>query len=91
MSKNPEKRTWTEEIQVAANQAADRVRELVAEGNVRRIIVRKPDGEVLVDLPLTESVLAAGAFTLIAPGLALLGAGAAVLTRVSIEVVRESP
>lgn len=44
MSEKPKTgRTWTEEIEVAANELVDRVKELVQEGNVRRLIIRTPD------------------------------------------------
>lgn len=78
-----------EELEMAGNELIDRVKELIAEGNVRRLIIRKEDGEILMELPLTPSVVAGGA--VLAMGgwmLAALGAVAAFLTRVRVEVVR---
>ena len=89
MSDDPVKRerTWSEEIVVAGNQLVDRVKELVAEGNVRRLIIRKPNGESLMEIPLTAGVAVGGVFTVMAPILAALGALAAMLAEVKIEVV----
>ena len=59
MSEQPEKeeRTWTEEIEVTGRELVDRVKELIEQGNVRRLIIRKSTGEVLLELPLTTSVV----------------------------------
>ena len=43
--------TWTEEIVVAGGELVDFVQKVVREGNVRRLIIKKPDGEVLLEVP----------------------------------------
>lgn len=86
-----EKRTITEELEVAGNQVVQRVQELVAEGNVRRLIIRSTDDNVLLEVPLTVGAVAGGALVLAAPWLAALGAFAALVARVKIEIVRENP
>jgi hypothetical protein len=58
------------------------------EGNVRRIITRNEEDEVVMEVPLTAGVVVGGAVTIVAPVLAALGALAALLTHVKIEVVR---
>lgn len=83
-----EKRSWTEEIEITANELVDRVKELIEEGNVRRLIIRKADGDVLLEVPLTAGVAVGGAVTLVAPVLAALGAMAALLVKVRVEIVR---
>jgi hypothetical protein len=90
MSDEPERRerTWSEEIVVAGGELVERVKQLVREGNVRRLVVRKATGEVLLEIPLTAGVAVGGAVTLLAPVLAALGALAALLTEVKLEVVR---
>jgi repressor of nif and glnA expression len=80
--------TFTEQIEIAASELVDRTKELIEEGNVRRIIIRSQDDEVLLEVPLTAGVVVGGAVTIVAPVLAALGALAALLTRVKIEVVR---
>ncbi len=84
----PQQRTWTQEIEVAGEQLVSRVKELVAEGNVRRLIIRAPDGAKLLEIPLTMGVVAGGVVTVIWPWLAALGAIAGLVTRVRIEVIR---
>ena len=81
-------RTWTEEIEVAGRELVDKVKELVREGNVRRVIIRKENGESILEIPLTAGVAVTGGIALFAPIWAALGAMAALLARLKIEVVR---
>ena len=80
--------TWTENIEIAGSELVDRTKELIAEGNVRRLIIRNQDDEKLLEVPLTTGVVVGGTFTVLAPILAALGAMAALLARVKVEVVR---
>lgn len=83
-----EHRTWTEEIELFGDEMVDRIKSLIAEGNVRRLIIRTPDDRVLLEVPLTAGVAVGGVVTLVAPVLAALGALAALLARVKVEIVR---
>src|SRR5918998_1850970 len=80
--------TFTEHIEIAASDLVDRTKELIEEGNVRRLIIHNQEGEVLMEVPLTAGVVVGGAVTIVAPVLAALGGLAALLTHVKIEVVR---
>ena len=80
--------TFTEQIEIASSDLVERTKELIEEGNVRRIIIRNEEDEVLMEVPLTAGVVVGGAVTIVAPVLAALGALAALLTHVKIEVVR---
>jgi hypothetical protein len=44
---------WTEQIEIAGSELVDRTKELIEEGNVRRLIIRNPDDEKLLEVPLT--------------------------------------
>ena len=81
-------RTWTEEIQVAGSELVERVKELVAEGNVRRVVLRTPDDRMLLEIPLTAGVAVGGVVTVLSPVLAALGALAALVAKVKVEIVR---
>lgn len=86
---SPQKRTWTQHIDVAGDQLIAKVRHLAAEGQVRRIRITEPDGDLVLEVPLTIGAIAGGALALAAPFLAVIGALAAVVTRVKIEVTRD--
>lgn len=83
------KKTLSEEIEVAGNQLVDQVKRLVEQGNIRRLILRNADDNVIIEMPLTVGAVAGGAIVLAAPWLAALGAFAALVARVKIEIIRE--
>lgn len=84
------KRTVVEEIEVAGNQLVDRVKELAREGSVRRMRIVADDGDVFLETPLNIGLAVGGVVALAAPWLAILGAIAALVTKVKIEVEREA-
>jgi hypothetical protein len=74
---------YREEIQVQGSNLADTVKELLHEGNVRRIIIRHKD-RTIIEIPVTVGIVG----TLLVPKLAAAGAIGALLTHSTIEVVR---
>jgi len=77
------KKFSTEELRVSGSQLVDKVKELIHEGNIRRIVI-KQDGRSVMELPLT--VAAVG--VVLAPVLAAVGAFAALVSNASIVVER---
>ena len=78
----------TERVTIAGSELVDYVKGVINEGNVRRLIIRKPDGDLLLEVPLTAGIAVSGALTLMAPVLAALGAMAALVAQVQVEIVR---
>ncbi len=74
-----------EEIKVAGGNLKAKLKELIHEGNVRRIVIRNPEGRTLLDIPLSAGV--AGAALL--PFWAAIGTVAALATDYTIGVVRD--
>ena len=83
-----EEHTWTEQIEITGSELVERTKELIDEGNVRRLIIRNHDDEILLEVPLTAGVAVGGVLTVVAPVLAALGAMAALLAQVKVEIVR---
>jgi hypothetical protein len=75
-------KTTTEEFKVEGSRLLDKVKELIHEGNVRRITIKDKTGKEIVAFPLTIGVVG----TLIAPVLAAVGALAALLTECTLVV-----
>ena len=75
---------FVEEIQVLGRDLVDKVKSLVHEGNVRRIIVRDEQGNTFVEIPVT--VAAVG--VVLAPVLAAVGAISALVAKFTVVVVR---
>jgi hypothetical protein len=74
----------TEEIEVEGEGLLAKIKELVREGNVRRVTIKNEEGKVVVEFPLTIGVVGA----LLAPTLAAVGAVAALVTNCTIVVER---
>lgn len=72
---------------VQSEHLMDRVKALIDEGNVRRIILKK-EGRVLVEFPLSVGIGGAAAAVLVAPMLAAVGAIAALVSEVEVVVER---
>ncbi len=76
----------SETFKVSGEKLISKVKELIKEGNVRRIIIKDKNEKTIVEFPLTIGVVG----TLISPVLAGIGAIAALVTECSITVERES-
>lgn len=72
----------TEEFRVDGEELLAKVKNLIKEGNIRRVIIKDKDGKVVFEIPLTFGVVGA----LIAPQLAAIGAIAALLTEATVVV-----
>jgi len=77
----------TEEHRVPGENLVRKIKEIIREGNVRRISIRNEDGKELIEVPLSIGVVG----TLMLPAWAAIGAIAALVTNCSIVVEREEP
>ncbi len=77
--------TKKESYEVRGEEVIKKVKELIKEGNVRRIIIKDKKDKVLVEFPLTIGVVGA----VLAPVLAAVGAIAALVAECTISVERE--
>lgn len=75
-----------ERITVAGEDLLRTVKDIIAEGNVRRITIKDKSGRSVVELPLTVGVVGAA----LAPVLAAVGAIAALVTECTITVERQT-
>ena len=71
-----------EEFIISGSELIDKIKELIHEGNIRRIIIKNEQGQSIIEIPLTLGVVGAA----IAPVLAAVGAIAALVTKMSIVV-----
>ncbi|HVP92053.1 MAG TPA: DUF4342 domain-containing protein [Terriglobales bacterium] len=80
--KKSEKKTRTEEFRVESAEIAEKIKEIIHEGNVRRIILKDAEGKTFLEIPLTVGVVGA----VVAPILAAVGAVAALASSLTIVV-----
>lgn len=72
----------TEEFRVDGEKLISRIKELIHEGNIRRISIKDKEGKTVMEIPVTLGVVG----VLLAPQLAAIGAIAALLTEATVVV-----
>ena len=75
----------TEEFRVEGGEIMDKVKELLKEGNTRKIVIKNEKGEQLIAIPVTVGAVG----VLLAPVAAAVGAMAALLTKCTIVVEKK--
>ena len=78
---------FVEQFQVLGRDLVDKVRQLIHEGNVQRIIIKDTQGHTFLEIPVT--VAAVG--VVLAPVLAAVGAISALVAKFTIVVERSEP
>jgi hypothetical protein len=76
----------TEEFHVNGEELLSKIKKLVHEGNIRKIIIKDKDGKVLIEFPLTIGVVG----MVLLPTLAAVGAVAALVTEATIVVEKDA-
>ena len=74
-----------EEITVKTDNLVAKVKELIKEGNVRKLIVRNEEGGTLLEIPITFAAIS----TIFFPYMAALGAVAAIASHAKIQIERK--
>ncbi len=78
----PGEKFRTEEFRISGEELLARIKKLVHEGDIRRIIIKDKDGKIVMEIPMTFGVVGA----LLAPQLAAIGAIAALITEATVVV-----
>ena len=74
-----------EEFEMKGEDLVKKVKELIREGNIRKITILDKKGKTIVEMPLTVGVVGA----VLVPPLAIIGVIAALVTECTIRVERE--
>ena len=77
-----EEKFRTEEFRVDGEQLLAKIKNLLKEGNIRRVIIKDKEGKTVFEIPLTFGVVG----VLLAPQLAAIGAIAALLTEATVVI-----
>jgi len=82
-----EKKTGSrkEEFKVKGSEVVDKIKDLIHEGNIRRIIIKNDDGKTMMEFPLTLGLVGVA----FAPVLAAVGALAALVAKLTLVVEKE--
>jgi Domain of unknown function (DUF4342) len=76
-----------EAVRLRGQAFVDKVKELIHEGNVRRVVIKNDEGRTIIEIPVTAGVVVA----VVAPVLTAIGAIAALASEWTIEVERSEP
>jgi hypothetical protein len=82
-----DEKTRTEEFKLNGGEIINKIKELIHEGNIRRIILKDEAGKTFLEIPLTVGLVGAA----FAPILAAVGAIAALVTKMTIVVEKVDP
>jgi hypothetical protein len=74
-----DKKSTFEQFEVAGDKLVETVKNLIHEGNVRRIILKREDGSALLEIPVNAGLVGLALTVAIAPVLLAIGAIAAVV------------
>ncbi len=77
-----EEKVETKEYRVAGDSLVSKIKELIHQGNIRRIIIKNDEGKVLIEIPLTVGVVGA----VLLPVWAAIGAIAALAANLTVVV-----
>jgi hypothetical protein len=83
---NEQPRPRTQEFTIDGDEVVAKVKELIHEGNIRRITIKNEEGRTMLEVPLTIGLIGAA----LLPVFAAIGAAAALATRCTIVVERET-
>jgi len=75
----------TEEFHVSGEELLSKIKSIIHEGNIRRVMIKDKEGKVLIEFPLTIGVVG----FILAPTLAAVGAIAALVTEATVVVEKE--
>jgi len=85
MPKKTEKKSCSDQFKVNGHEVLKKIKELIKEGNIRRLIIKNEKGKILMEVPMTFAFVG----TVFAPVLAAIGALAALVNQCTIEVERK--
>lgn len=85
MNDQQTQRTTTQEFSLSGDEVVHKVKELIHEGNIRRIIIKNEEGRTMLEVPLAIGLIGAA----LLPVLAAIGALAAIATRCTLVVERD--
>lgn len=81
--------TIFEEIHINSKDLLKRVKKLIKEGNIRRLIIKNKKGDVLLEMPLTMGAASIGGMMILTPYLAAISFIALMATEATILVERD--
>ena len=77
-------------VEVVGGELLGRVKAVIRAGNARRLVIRKPSGDALIEIPLTVGLAAGITMLYLAPVLTAVATIGVLFTKVRLDIVRTS-
>ncbi|MGD1941444.1 MAG: DUF4342 domain-containing protein [Leptolyngbyaceae cyanobacterium] len=87
---NPEARVTVEEFKISGDALATKIKGLIHQSNIRRIIIKNETGRTLIEIPLTVGVIGGAVGATFFPVVVALGAIGALVTHLTVVVERQA-
>jgi hypothetical protein len=86
----PEEKIGVEEFSINGDALVTKIKELLHEGNIRRIILKNEEGQILIEIPLTVGVVGGVLSAALFPVMAAIGAIGAMVAHLTIVVEKRA-
>ena len=77
-----------EEFNISGDTLLDKIKELVHQGNIRRIVIKNETGSTLLEIPMTVGLVGGAISVTLFPFFAAIGAIGALVARLKIVIER---
>jgi hypothetical protein len=82
-------KTTTEELKISGDVLVTKIKELIAQGNIRRIIIKNEEGHTLIEIPLTVGVIGSVISAVLFPVVAAVGVIGAMVAHLTVVIERQ--
>lgn len=89
MTKKEKKKPLAKEQTVKGNELIEYIKAMIAKGNVRRLIIKKPSGKKVLEVPLSAGLGIGGVLIFVAPILVAVSSVAALVAEFKVEIIHE--
>ena len=86
---DPKEKITAEEFKISGDVLVAKIKELIAQGNVRRIIIKNEEGHTLIEIPMTIGVIGSVISTALFPVVVALGVIGAMVAHLTVVIERQ--
>jgi hypothetical protein len=79
----------TEELKISGDVLVTKIKELIAQGNIRRIIIKNEEGHTLIEIPMTVGVIGSVISAVLFPVVAAVGVIGAMVAHLTVIIERQ--
>ncbi|MBE9075707.1 DUF4342 domain-containing protein [Romeria aff. gracilis LEGE 07310] len=88
---DPNQKVTVEEFKISGDSLVAMVKDLIHQGNIRRIIIKNEEGRTLIEIPLTVGVIGGAIGTAVFPVVAAAGVIGAMVAHLTVVIERQGP